>query len=91
MRLVGDKARIRQHSERACVALNAVADAQMCIRDRGYAAPMLGEDFDYIVDHGDVPPGAEFAVRIRDDSLEPVLHGGSVAYLNQDVYKRQGL
>ena len=34
--------------------------------------------------HGDVPPGAEFAVRIRDDSLEPVLHGGSVAYLNHD-------
>ena len=45
---------------------------------------MPGEDFDYIVDHGDVPPGAEFAVRIRDDSLEPVLHGGSVAYLNHD-------
>jgi len=43
-----------------------------------------GEDFDYIVDHGDVPPGAEFAVRIRDNSLEPVLHGGSVAYLNHD-------
>ena len=25
-----------------------------------------------------------FAVRIRDDSLEPVLHSGSVAYLNHD-------
>ena len=31
-----------------------------------------------------MPPGAEFAVRIRDDSLEPVLHSGSVAYLNHD-------
>ena len=51
------------------------------IEAAGYAAPVLGEDFDYIVDHGDVPPGAEFAVHIRDDSLEPVLHGGSVAYL----------
>ena len=50
------------------------------IEAAGYAAPVPGEDFDYIVDHGDVPPGAEFAVRIRDDSLEPVLHGGSVAY-----------
>ena len=49
------------------------------IEAAGYAAPVPGEDFDYIVDHGDVPPGAEFAVRIRDDSLEPVLHGGSVA------------
>ena len=54
------------------------------IEAAGYAAPVLGEDFDYIVDHGDVPPGAEFAVRIRDDSLEPVLHSGSVAYLNHD-------
>ena len=54
------------------------------IEAAGYAAPVLGEDFDYIVDHGDVPPGAEFAVHIRDDSLEPVLHGGSVAYLNHD-------
>ena len=31
MRLVGDKARIRQHSERACAALDAVADAFLCI------------------------------------------------------------
>ena len=54
------------------------------IEAAGYAAPVPGEDFDYIVDHGDVPPGAEFAVRICDDSLEPVLHGGSVAYLNHD-------
>ena len=51
------------------------------IEAAGYAAPVPGEDFDYIVDHGDVPPGAEFAVHIRDDSLEPVLHGGSVAFL----------
>lgn len=53
-------------------------------RGSGLRRPRAGEDFDYIVDHGDVPPGAEFAVRIRDDSLEPVLHGGSVAYLNHD-------
>ena len=52
------------------------------IEAAGYAAPVPGEDFDYIVDQGDVPPGAEFAVRIRDDSLEPVLHDGSVAYLD---------
>ena len=52
------------------------------IEAAGYAAPVPGEDFDYIVDHGDVPPGAEFAVRIRDDSLEPVLHGGSVTVEN---------
>ena len=60
------------------------------IEAAGYAAPVLGEDFDYIVDHGDVPPGAEFAVRIRDDSLEPVLHSGSVAYLNPAACGRRG-
>ena len=52
------------------------------IEAAGYAAPVPGEDFDYIVDHGDLPPEAEFAVRIHDDSMEPVLHDGSVAYLN---------
>lgn len=50
----------------------------------GYAAPVLGEDFDYVEDHGDVPPGAEYAVRIHGDGLEPVLYDGSVAYVNHD-------
>lgn len=50
----------------------------------GYAAPVLGEDFDYIAADGDVPPGAEFAVRIQGDSMEPYLHDGSVVYVNRD-------
>ena len=50
----------------------------------GYAAPVFGEDFDYIAVTGDVPPGADFAVRIQGDSMEPVIHDGSVAYVNRD-------
>lgn len=50
----------------------------------GYAAPVFGEDFDYIEAAGDVPPGAEFAVRIQGDSMEPYIRDGSVAYVSRD-------
>ena len=42
-----------------------------CPAAAGYAAPVFGEDFDYISVSGDVPRGAEFAVRIQGDSMEP--------------------
>ena len=45
---------------------------------------MLGEDFDYITADGDVPPGAEFAVRIQGDSMEPFIHDGGVVFVNHD-------
>lgn len=50
----------------------------------GYAAPIPGEDFDLIPVGGDVPPGAEYAVRIQGDSMEPAIADGSVAYVNHD-------
>ena len=50
----------------------------------GYAAPVFGEDFDYIPVTGDVPLGADFAVRIQGDSMEPTIHDGSIAYVNRD-------
>lgn len=50
----------------------------------GYAAPVFGEDFDYLEVSGDVPPAAEFAVRIQGDSMTPYLQDGSVAYVNRD-------
>ena len=50
----------------------------------GYAAPVFGEDFDYISVSGDVPQGADFAVRIQGDSMEPFILDGSVAYVNRD-------
>ena len=50
----------------------------------GYAAPVAGEDYDLIPVEGDVPRGAEFAVRIQGDSMEPHIRDGSVAYVNRD-------
>ena len=53
----------------------------------GYAAPVFGEDFEPLTVTGDVPPGAELAVRIRGDSMEPVIADGSVVYVNHDPLK----
>lgn len=50
----------------------------------GYAAPVFGSDFDLIDVTGDVPRGAEFAVRIQGDSMEPVIEDGSTVYVNRD-------
>lgn len=50
----------------------------------GYASPVFGEDFDYITVDGGVPRGAEFAVRIQGDSMEPTIADGSVVYLSHD-------
>ena len=49
----------------------------------GYAAPVFGEDFDYIPVEDDVPQAAEFAVRIQGDSMAPFIGDGSVAYVNR--------
>ncbi len=55
-----------------------------CPAAAGYAAPVFGEDFDYIDVTGDVPRGADLAVRIQGDSMEPYIADGSVAYVNRD-------
>lgn len=55
----------------------------------GYAAPVFGEDFDYLPVEEDVPAGAEFAVRIQGDSMAPYIADGSVVYVNRDPL-RQG-
>ncbi len=55
-----------------------------CPAAAGFAAPVFGEDFDYIDVTGDVPRGAELAVRIQGDSMEPVIRDGSVVYVNHD-------
>ncbi len=50
----------------------------------GFAAPVCGEDFDYIPADENVPRGADFAVRISGDSMEPHIADGSVVYVNHD-------
>lgn len=43
----------------------------------GYAAPVFGEDFDYIPVTEEVPQAAEFALRISGDSMMPYIADGS--------------
>ena len=50
----------------------------------GYAAPVFGEDYELLPVTADVPPGAELAVRIQGDSMEPYIHDESVVYVNHD-------
>ena len=53
----------------------------------GYAAPVFGEDFDYLTVDDTVPQAAEFAVRIQGDSMAPWIEDGSLAYVNRDPLK----
>lgn len=50
----------------------------------GYASPVFGEDFDYITVTEETPHGAEFAVRIQGDSMEPYIRDKSIVYVNRD-------
>ena len=53
----------------------------------GYAAPVFGDDYELISVTGEVPRGAELAVRIRGDSMEPLIRDGSAVYVNHDPLK----
>ena len=48
----------------------------------GYASPVLGEEYE-MVDAGDAPESAQFAVRIRGDSMEPHIADGSIVYVGR--------
>ncbi len=50
----------------------------------GYASPVTGEDYEPMAVTPDVPKAAEFAVRIRGDSMEPHIADGSIVYVNRD-------
>lgn len=50
----------------------------------GYASPVFGEDFDYLTVTDEVPPAAEFAVRISGDSMTPFIADGAVVYVDRD-------
>ncbi len=50
----------------------------------GFAAPVFGDDFESLTVTGDVPAGAELAVRIQGDSMAPYIADGSVVYVNHD-------
>ena len=55
-----------------------------CPAAAGFPAPVAGEDYDLVPVTGEVPRGAEFAVRIQGDSMEPFIPDGGVVYVNRD-------
>lgn len=50
----------------------------------GFAAPVFMEDYEMLEVTGEVPLGAELAVRIQGDSMEPQIADGDVVYVNHD-------
>ena len=65
--------------------LHTVADALGTMQQElQAAAPEFGEDYEPLPVTGEVPTGAELAVRIQGDSMEPYIHDGSVVYVNHD-------
>lgn len=49
----------------------------------GYASPVLGEEYE-MVDAGNAPENAQFAVRICGDSMEPHIADGSIVYVGRE-------
>ena len=56
----------------------------------GYAAPVFNEDYETIPVTGQVPRGAELAVRIQGDSMEPYIHDGGVCEPRPPAKRRRG-
>lgn len=56
----------------------------------GYASPAEGEDYVLIPRTQDVPAGADFAVRISGDSMEPYIEDGSRVYVSRDIELHAG-
>ena len=56
----------------------------------GYAAPVFNEDYETIPVTGQVPRGAELAVRIQGDSMEPYIHDGDVALCKRGAIIHDG-
>lgn len=50
----------------------------------GYAAPVLSEDYELYELRPQDPQGAEFAVRLQGDSMEPDFPDGATVFCNRD-------
>ena len=76
--MVEEEHRLRPLQERRTIPLYQSPAAA------GFAAPVFGEDYTLIPVEGDVPTGAELAVRIQGDSMTPYIADGSIVYVNHD-------
>ena len=51
----------------------------------GYASPVEGEDYELIPLPADAPPGADFCLTVRGDSMEPFIRDGQLVFVRRDV------
>lgn len=69
--------------------LRCTADEPVYIRHylvpaaAGYASPIEGEDYEDIPLPDGAPPGADFCITVRGDSMEPYIPDGSLAYVRR--------
>ena len=82
--MVEEEHRLRPLQERRTIPLYQSPAAA------GFAAPVFGEDYTLIPVEGDVPMGAELAVRIQGDSMTPYIADGSIVYVLCKQYCRDG-
>lgn len=50
----------------------------------GIALPIITDDY-YEIFTDDVPDGASFGIKIKGDSMEPVISDGSIVWVNRDI------
>ena len=50
----------------------------------GYASPVEGEDYE-VVQLPDVPYGADFAIKVSGDSMEPYIKDGSLVFVKRSL------
>ena len=56
----------------------------------GYSAPIDGDDFVMISPHNDSPAGADFAVRIQGNSMEPFIKDGETVFVRRQTELNNG-
>lgn len=55
----------------------------------GYASPIEGEEFETIPLPPDAPPGADFCITVRGDSMEPFIPDGSLVYVQRGAHLQE--
>ncbi|MBQ6465817.1 MAG: helix-turn-helix domain-containing protein [Oscillospiraceae bacterium] len=55
----------------------------------GYASPVEGEDYEDIPLPDDAPPGADFCLTVRGDSMAPYIRDGQLVYVRRDTPLRE--
>ncbi len=55
----------------------------------GYASPIQGEDYELLPRTAETPPGADFCITVRGDSMAPYIQDGDLVYVRRDAPLRE--